>query len=88
MSDTLIILIIINKTEAERRKKITVNRNSKKYYEKKKEITSNKKQEKIKNEDELVAELIKKGKTNKEIADELGCSVRKVQMIKWRINEN
>ena len=79
---------IINEAEAERRKKITVNRNSKKYYEKKKEITSNKKQEKIKNEDELVAELIKKGKTNKEIAEELGCSISTVKRIKVRINKN
>ena len=87
---------IINRDEKERRRKITVNRNSKKYYEKnkekinnkKKEITSNKKQEKIKNENKLVTELVKQGKTNKDIAKELGCSVRKVQMIKVRINKN
>ena len=87
---------IINKTEAERRRKITVKRNNQKYYEKNKEniskknkeITLNKKQEKIKNENTLVAELINQGKTNKEIAEELGYSVRKVQMIKARINKN
>ena len=87
---------IINKTEAERRKKITEKRRNKKHYEKnkenisnkKKEITSNKKQEKIKNEDKLVTELINQGKTNKEIAEELKFSVRKVQMIKARINKN
>ena len=87
---------IINKTEAERRRKIAEKRRNKKHYEKnkenisnkKKEITSNKKQEKIKNEDKLVTELINQGKTNKEIADELGYSVRKVQMIKARINKN
>ena len=86
---------IINEAERERRRKITVRRNNKKYYEKnkeninnkKKEKTLNNKQEKIKNENKLVAELINNGKTNKEIADELGCSVRKVQMIKSRINE-
>ena len=79
---------IINKTEAERRRKITEKRRNKKHYEKKKEITLNKKQEKIKNEDELVAELIKKGKTNKEIAEELGCSISTVKRIKVRINKN
>ena len=87
---------IINKDEAERRKKITVKRNNKKYYEKNKENISNKnkettlikKQEKIKNEDKIVAELVKQGKTNKEIAEELGCSVSKVKRIKARINKN
>ena len=79
---------IIDKKEAERRRKITVRRKNKKQYEKRKEITLNKKQEKINNENALVAELINQGKTNKEIAGELGCSVRKVQMIKSRINEN
>ena len=87
---------IINEAEAERRKKITVNINSKKYYEKnkeninnkKKQITLNKKQEKNENENKLVAELMNQGKTNKEIAEELGYSVRKVQMIKARINKN
>lgn len=87
---------IINEAEAERRKKITVNVNSKKYYEKnkkninskKKQITLNKQQEKIKNEDELVAELVKQGKTNKKIANELGFSVSKVKRIKSRINKN
>ena len=79
---------IIDKIEAERRRKITVNRNNKKYYEKKKEIKLNKKQEKINNENAIVAELVEQGKTNKEIAKELGCSVRKVQMIKARINKN
>ena len=87
---------IINKTEAERRRKITEKRRNKKHYEKnkenisnkKKEITSNKKQEKIKNEDKLVTELINQGKTNKEIAEELKFSVTKVQMIKARINKN
>ena len=84
---------IINEAEAKRRKKITVRRNNKKYYEKnisnkKKEITLNKRQEKIKNENKLVAELINKGKNNAEIANELGCSVRKIQRIKARINKN
>ena len=87
---------IINRDEAERRRKITDNRKSKKYYQKnkekinskKKQVTLNKKQEKMKNENALVAELIKKGKNNAEIAEGLGCSVRKVQMIKSRINEN
>ena len=79
---------IINKDEAERRRKITVRRKNKKQYEKRKEVTLNNKQEKIKNEDELVAELVEQGKTNKEIADELGCSVRKIQRIKSRINKN
>ena len=87
---------IINEAEAERRRKITVKRNNKKQYEKNKEnisnknkeITSNKKQEKIKNENKLVTELINQGKNNKEIADELGYSVRKVQRIKVRINKN
>ena len=79
---------IIDKKEAERRKKITVNRNSKKYYEKKKKVALNKKQEKIKNEDKIVTELVEQGKTNKEIAQELGCSVRKIQRIKSRINKN
>ena len=87
---------IINEAEAERRKKITEKRRNKKYYEKnkeninnkKKEITLNKKQEKIKNENELVSELTDQGKTNKEIADKLGCSVRKIQRIKSRINKN
>ena len=79
---------IINETEAERRRKITVKRNNKKHYEKNKEITLNKKQEKIKNENKLVAELINQGKTNKEIADDLGYSVRKIQRIKARINKN
>ena len=49
------------------------------------QITSFKK---IKNEDKLVAELINNGKTNKEIADELGYSVSKVKRIKARINKN
>ena len=79
---------IINKDEAERRKKITVRRKNKKQYEKRKEVMLNNRQEKIKNEDKLVSLLINQGKTNKEIAEELGCSVRKVQMIKSRINEN
>lgn len=79
---------IINEEERERRRKITVNRNSKKYYEKKKEITSNKKREKINNENALVTELVKQGKTNKEIADQLGCSVSTVKRIKARINKN
>ena len=79
---------IINKEEAERRRKITVRRNNKKYYEKKKEIKLNTKQEKINDENALVAELVKQGKTNSEIANELGCSIRKVQMIKARMNEN
>ena len=87
---------IINEAEAERRKKITVNRNSKKYYEKnkeninnkKKETTLNKKQEKNKKENELVSELVEQGKTNKEIADQLGCSVSTVKRIKSRINKN
>ena len=84
---------IIDKEEAERRRKITVRRSKKKYYEKnisnkKKQVTLNKKQEKIKNENALVAELVEQGKTNKEIANGLGCSVRKIQMIKSRINEN
>ena len=79
---------IINETEAERRRKITVKRNNKKHYEKNKEITLNKKQEKIKNENKIVAELINQGKTNKEIADDLGYSVRKIQRIKARINKN
>ena len=87
---------IIDKKEAKRRKKITVGINNKKYYEKNKEnisnknkeITLNNKQEKIKNEDKIVAELIDKGKTNKEIAEKLGCSVRKIQRIKSRINKN
>lgn len=87
---------IINEAEAERRRKITVKRKNKKQYEKnkekinskKKQTTLIKKQEKIKNEDKLVAELIKKGMTNKEIADELGCSVSKVKRIKSRINKN
>ena len=87
---------IINEAEAERRRKITEKRRNKKHYEKnkekisnkKKEITSNKKQEKIKNEDKLVTELINQGKTNKEIADELGYSVSKVKRIKARINKN
>ena len=86
---------IINREERERRRKITVNRNSKKYYEKnkdkinskKKQITSNKKQEKIENENAIVAELVKQGKTNKEIANELGCSAKKIQRIKSRINK-
>ena len=78
---------IIDKAEAKRRKKITVNRNSKKYYEKKKQITLNKKQEKNENENKLVAELISQGKTNKEIADKLGCSVSKIKRIKSRINK-
>ena len=79
---------IINKAEAERRRKITVNRNSKKYYEKKKQITLNKKQEKTENENALVSELINQGKTHKEIAEELGCSVSKVKRIKSRIKKN
>lgn len=84
---------IIDKVEAKRRRKITVRRSKKKYYEKnirdkKKETTLNKKQEKIENENKLVAELVKQGKTNKEVANKLGCSIRKVQMIKSRINEN
>ena len=87
---------IINKDEAERRRKITVRINNKKYYEKNKEnisnknkeTTLNKKQEKIENENALVTELVDKGKTNKEIAEELGCSVRKIQRIKSRINKN
>ena len=79
---------IINKTEAERRRKITVKRNNKKQYEKNKEITLNKKQEKIKKENELVAELVNKGKTNEEIAEELKFSVSKVKRIKVRINKN
>ena len=79
---------IIDKKEAKRRRKITVNRNNKKQYEKNKEITLNKKQEKIKKENELVSELINQGKNNKEISDELGYSVRKIQMIKARINKN
>ena len=83
---------IINKEEAERRRKITEKRRNKKYYEKNKENISNKKkeikQEKIKNENELVTELVEQGKTNKEIAEELGCSVRKIQRIKSRINKN
>ena len=87
---------IIDEAEAERRKKITVNVNSKKYYEKnkeninskKKEIASNNKQEKIENENELVAELVKQSKTNKEIANKLGCSVSTVKRIKSRINKN
>ena len=87
---------IINKTEAERRRKITEKRRNKKHYKKnkekisnkKKEIKTNKKQEKNKNENKLVTELIKEGKTNKEIAEELGYSVRKVQRIKVRINKN
>ena len=83
---------IINKEEAERRRKITVRRNNKKYYEKnisnkKKEMTLNKKQEKTENENKLVAELINQGKTHKEIAEELGCSSKKVQRIKRRINK-
>ena len=83
---------IIDKKEAERRKVITVRRRNKKYYEKNvrdknKEKTLNKKQEKTENENALVSELINQGKTNKEIADELGCSVRKVQRIKSRINK-
>lgn len=86
---------IINKTEAERRRKITVNRNSKKYYEKnkeninnkKKEVTLKNKQEKNENENKLVAELVEQGKTNKEIAEELGCSVSTVKRIKSRINK-
>ena len=79
---------IINEAEAERRKKITVKRNNRKQYEKYKEKTLNKKQEKKKKENELVTELVNQGKTNKEIADELGYSVRKVQRIKVRINKN
>ena len=79
---------IINKDEAERRRKITVRRNNKKQYEKYKEKALNKKQEKTKNEDKIVSSLINQGKTNKEIAAELGCSVRKVQMIKARIHKN
>lgn len=79
---------IINKDEAERRRKITVRRKNKKQYEKKKQITLNNKQEKIDNENALVAELVKQGKTNKEIAAELGCSVSKVKRIKSRINKN
>ena len=86
---------IINEAEAERRKKITVRRKNKKQYEKnkekinnkKKEITSNKRQEKIKNENALVAELVEQGKTNKEISDELGFSVSTVKRIKARINQ-
>ena len=79
---------IINKDEAERRRKITVRRKNKKQYEKRKQITSNKKQEKIKNENKLVAELVEQCKTNKEIADELGYSLSKVKRIKSRINKN
>ena len=79
---------IINKTEAERRRKITERRRNRKYYEKKKQITLNKRQEKIKNENALVAELVEQGKTNKEIADQLGCSVSTVKRIKARINKN
>ena len=84
---------IINEAEAERRKKITVKRNSKKYYEKKireknKKMTLNKKQDKNENENTLVAELVEQGKTNKEIAEELGYSVSKVKRIKVRINKN
>ena len=87
---------IIDETEAKRRRKITEKRRNKKYYEKnkekinskKKQITLNKRQEKIENENELVAKLIKQGKTNTEIAAELGCSVRKAQMIKARIDKN
>ena len=82
---------IINEAEAKRRKKITVRRNNKKYYEKniskkKKETTLKKKQRKIENENELVTELINQGKTNKEIANELGCSLSKVKRIRRRIN--
>ena len=83
---------IINEEEAERRRKITEKRRNKKYYEKNKENISNKKkeikQEKINNENALVAELINQGKNNAEIANELGCSVRKIQRIKSRINKN
>ena len=79
---------IINKAEAERRRKITEKRRNKKYYEKRKQITLNKKQEKINNENTLVAELVEQGKTNREIAEEIGCSVRKIQRIKSRINKN
>ena len=87
---------IIDKKEAERRRKITERRRNKKYYEKnkekindkKKQITLNKKQEKIKNENALVQQLVDQGKTNKEIANELGCSVSKVKRIKARINKN
>ena len=79
---------IIEKKEAGRRKVITVRRKNKKQYEKRKQVTLNNKQEKIKNENELVAELVEQGKTNKEIAEELGCSVSKVKRIKVRINKN
>ena len=79
---------IIDKKEAKRRRKITEKRRNKKYYEKKKEITLNKKQEKNENENALVTELIKEGKTNKEIADKLGCSISTVKRIKARINKN
>ena len=79
---------IIDKKEAERRKVITVRRKNKKQYEKRKQITLNNKQEKIKNENTLVTELIEQCKTNKEIANELGCSVSKVKRIKSRINKN
>ena len=82
---------IIDEKEAERRRKITVKRNNKKQYEKNKENISNKKkeikQEKINNENALVAELINQGKTNKEIAEKLGCSTKKIQRIKARINK-
>ena len=78
---------IIDKAEAERRRKITEKRRNKKYYEKKKEITLKSKQEKIKNENELVFELINQGKTHKEIAEKLGCSAKKIQRIKSRINK-
>ena len=83
---------IINKEEAERRRKITVKRSKKKYYEKnisnkKKEMTSKKKQEKTENENKLVAELVEQGKTNKEIAKQVGCSSKKIQRIKSRMNK-
>ena len=82
---------IIDEAEAKRRKKITEKRRNKKYYDKnknkKKQMTSKKKQRKIENENKLVAELISQGKTNKEIADELGCSVSKIKRIKSRINK-
>ena len=78
---------IINEAEAKRRRKITVRRKNKKQYEKRKETTLNKKQEKINNENALVAELINQGKTHKEIAKELGCSAKKIQRIKSRINK-
>ena len=52
------------------------------------EMTSIKKQEKTENENKLVTELVKQGKNNTEIANELGCSLSKVKRIKSRINKN